>query len=211
MSNLLLLACSMAQVVICQEGNVLLYTWHEKISKRNKEILKFNTRVLGLDLNWMISKSEYEWFESLDASKDDCLSMQVSSPMDLRWQSKRWKQVCKVLFKPSTFCRFRSWIISRFWPSTFVSSESRTYNSKPSNSILWFYSFWKDYTDQKSKNKDNFSGPSSNENSSSSLRITWYHFFLKSIKRVSGESNYFWMFLGSNRLVSIWPCVNARS
>ena len=61
----------MAQVVICQEGNVLLYTLHEKISKRNKEILKFNTRVLGLDLNWMISKSEYEWFESLDASKDD--------------------------------------------------------------------------------------------------------------------------------------------
>ena len=71
------------------------------------------------------------------------LSMKVSSPMDLSWQSKRWKQVCKVLFKPSTFCRFRSWIISRFWPSTFVSSESRTYNSKRSNFILWFYPFWK--------------------------------------------------------------------
>ena len=71
------------------------------------------------------------------------LSMKVSGPMDWSRQSKGWKQVCKVLFKPSTFCRFRSWIISRLWSSTFVSPESRTYNSKPSNFILWFYSFWK--------------------------------------------------------------------
>ena len=35
-------------------------------------------------------------------------------------------------------------IISRFWPSTFVSLESRTYQSKSSNFILCFYSFWND-------------------------------------------------------------------
>ena len=69
------------------------------------------------------------------------LSMKVSGPMDLSRQSKDWKQVCKVLFKSSTFCRFRSWIISRFWPSTFVSSESRTYNSKPSISFFGFIYF----------------------------------------------------------------------
>ena len=37
-------------------------------------------------------------------------------------------------------------------------------------------------------------------------------FFLEnSIKKVSGESNYFWMFLGSNRPVSIEPSVNVMS
>ena len=42
--------------------------------------------------------------------------------------------------------------------------------------------------------------------------VTWYHFCeKKSIKKVSGITNYFWMFLGSNRPVSIWPIVNVIS
>ena len=36
-------------------------------------------------------------------------------------------------------------------------------------------------------------------------------FWKKSIKKVSGKSNYFWMFLGSNRPVSIWPSVYVMS
>jgi len=56
--------------------------------------------------------------------------------------------------------------------------------------------------DQKPKNKNYFSGPSSNENSwVSESRDTI--FWKKSTKKVSGTSIYFWMFLGFNRPVSI--------
>ena len=59
----------------------------------------------------MVSKSEYEWFESLDASIDDCFKHES-------WQSYGFKRTVQTLeasvyFLTSTFCRQLSVVLDR--------------------------------------------------------------------------------------------------